>query len=481
MAGESRSLILNHTFRSVRPYAHQVRALKRALDLDRSTALFMEPGTGKTRVAIDFVGIKHKQRGIQKVLCVCPNVAIGVWQDQIDEWLSSTIPRDVVTLDKSWGTVHDRIEALGRKQAVKELTFGIVNYDVIADMKDAIRLWRPDVIIADEVHFIKKHTSSRSKAMHYLSTIPRWKFGLSGTPITNSPLDIYSQYRFLDPDIFGARAWGKFKDRYAVYGGFGGYRLIKYRRLDELSKLTSRISFEATKDEMDLPDRTSQVIRVTMDPSTKKVYDQMNKEFIADIEARGLRATASIILTKMIRLNQICGGFVRITPEDPNQPKEDVQVGQEKLRALKELLKIHCKEGGYKVVVFARFKWETKKIHELCKKIGIPAVLDKGDKADRKRFQTDSKLKVFIVPLAQGGIAVNELVAANIGIFYSIDHSSDHITQAMDRLHRGGQTRNVLYLFLLMKGTWDEVMYRSFVEHKLVANEVVYKIRGKVK
>jgi len=487
-------LIKSYKFRNTLPYPHQVRALQKALDLNKSIALFMEPGTGKTRVAIDFIGIKHQSAGIRKVLVIAPNVALGVWQDQIDEYLPRVIDRQVVLLNKDLGTVKERIEELKTLKKVDRLTFVLVNYDVIADqtrftsmgipelkkgMKDFLKRWKPEMVILDESHYIKKSTSSRSRAIHSLASVPKWKMCLSGTPITNSPLDLFSQYKFLNSGIFGTR-WTDFKNRYARYGGFGGFKLLGYRNTDRLSQRAHLIAFEATKKEMDLPGKLPpQIIKIPMSVKTRKLYDDMETKFIAEVEELGKKATAAIILTKMIRLRQITGGFVRVVEDDGS--KEDVGIGTEKLDALGELLNSHCKEGGYKVVVFAVFKWEGAHIKALCDKMGIKATLDVGNKADRVRFRDDKKELVYIVPISTGGIAVNELVAAHIGIFYSIDHSSDHIIQAMDRLDRPGQTVPVTYQFLTLKGTIDTVMYNAFVENKSIADEVVYHIRRRSK
>lgn len=489
---KTNDLIKAYRFKKFLPYPHQVRALQRALDLDKSIALFMEPGTGKTRVAIDFAAIKHVNSNLNKVLVICPKVAMSVWEDQVKEFLPSAIARRTLILDDSWGTVADRIRVIQSLESFDGLTFVMVNYDVITDvtrtvkgelvtypgLKEDLRKWKPDMIILDESHYIKKSSSGRSRAVHSLSATPRWKMILSGTPITNSPMDLFSQFKFLDSNVFGTR-WGEFKRRYAIYGGYGGFQLIRYRNLDRLQARAHTISFEATKDEMDLPDKLPpQVIKIPMSNKTKNLYEKMDKEFIAEIEEMGRKATAAIILTKMIRLRQITGGFVRVTNEDGSI--EDVPIGTEKLDALGELLNIHCKEGGYKVVIFAVFKWEVAQIKALCDKLKIPAIKDEGLKADRVRFRDDSKIKVYIVPLSKGGIAVNELVAAHIGIFYSLDHSSDHIVQAMDRLHRPGQSKNVLYQFLAVKGTIDVKIYNAFVENKNIADELIYDIRGRL-
>lgn len=485
-------LIKSYKFKKVLPYPHQVRALQRALSL-KSTALFMEPGTGKTRVAVDFIGIKHQSVGIQKVLVVCPKVALGVWQDQINEYLPRGIKRNVVILDNSWGSIKDRIAEAKNHKKVDCLTFFLVNYDVLADqkrwdfdgnitvregMRNILKKWRPDVIILDESHYIKKHSSARSRAIHTLSSVPKWKLILSGTPITNSPLDLFSQYKFADDRIFGTR-WASFRNKFAIMGGFGGHQVMGIKNKEKLRKRMQLISFECTKKELNLPGKLpSEIVRIPMTPKTRKLYDQMEKEMIIELEELGKKATATIILTKLIRLRQIAGGFVRVTNEDLT--KEDVPVGTEKLDALRELLDIHCKAGGYKVVVFAQFKWEVAQIKSVCDRISVPAIVDRGLIEERRRFRDDKTTMVYIVPLSMGGISVNELVAAHIGIFYSLNYSSDKIIQAMDRLDRIGQTEPVFFQFLAMDKSIDLTMVRSFVENKSIADEVTYGVKEKM-
>lgn len=477
MAEKPEDLIKQYKFRKPLPFKHQVKALLKALELDKSIGLFMVPGSGKTRVAIDFCGIKAEQGYVTKVLIICPKVAIPVWEDQIEEYLPRRIDREVIQLSKDEvGSIEDRIQKLREvKEANKKsarLTFVIVNYDVIYNMKGPFNSWQPDVIVADELHFIKHHNSDRSRAVHSLGARARWKLGLTGTPITNSPFDLFSQFKFLDTSIFGTR-WTDFKYRYGVWGGFSGFTLRRYKNLEELSDKAGKITFETGRDELDLPPVMSQIIRVKPTKKTLKHYNKMEKDFILKFK-NGEISNAKIILTQIMRLAQISGGFVRVQPDPIENPqiKEDKQIGSEKLDALKGLLESHVIASEEKVVIFARFKWEQRMIYELCEKMKIEAHLDDGDPVMRKRFLNNPELKVFIIPLAKGGIAVNEMVAARIGIFYSLDTSSDHITQAMGRLDRTGQTRNVLFQFLLMEDTIDQDIYNSFIGNKDLAEMI---------
>lgn len=444
-------------------FKHQKKALERALELNSSVALLMEPGTGKSRVVIEFCKIKAREEGLRRVLIVSPLGVLSTWEDEIDKWLD--IPHTTVRLD---GSIEERKAKLKELKNNIGLTFVLVNYDVIARLKDFVRKWGPQCIVADEMHYIKHHTSQRSKAMHNLGLYARWKFGLTGTPITNSPMDIFSQYKFLDPSIFGTR-WNDFKYTYGVWGGFNGFKLLKYKNLDDLQRKIHKIAFQCGKEELDLPDRTDQVIRVYPSPRTLKIYRQMADEFIAEIEEMGTKATASIILTKLLRLSQITGGFVK------DENGMEIPIGREKLDVLKDLLTSYVVEGRQKVVIFARFRWEILQIRQLCKELGIRSVVfgKKGGDEAKKKFKEDPNVMVFISQISSGGVGINELVVSHIGIFYSIDYSSDHLIQAKDRLHRPGQKENVLYLYLLMDKTLDHKIYQRLRKHQSLATTIV--------
>lgn len=453
-------------------YKHQEKALAKALKLNSSTALLMEPGTGKTRVVIEFCEVKAKKEGLRKVLVVAPLGVLSTWEDEIETWL--TLPRSVIRLTGSVKERKAKLKELSRKKPDR-LTFILVNYEVIIKLKEELKAWGPQCIVADEMHYIKHHTAGRSKVLHYLGPYARWRFGLTGTPITNSPLDVFSQYKFLDPKIFGTR-WTAFKYTYAVWGGFGGFKLLRYKNLNKLQKKVHSIAFQCGKEELDLPDRTDQIIRVYPSPKTVRIYKQMAEEFIAEIEEMGTVATASIILTKMLRLSQITGGFVK------DENGQEIAIGREKLDVLRDLLISYVVEGE-KVVIFARFRWELAQIKKLCNELGIKSVVfgRKGGDEAKKQFKEDPSIKVFISQIASGGIGINELVAAHIGIFYSLDYSSDHLTQAKDRLHRPGQKQNVLYIYLLMDRTLDMQIYRRLQSHQNLADIIVKDYKEVVK
>ena len=269
--------------------------------------------------------------------------------------------------------------------------------------------------------------------------------------------------------MFGTR-WQPFKQKYAVWGGFGGYKLLKYKNLDDMAKKIARWAYKAKKKNvLDLPPYTFQEINIPLQPKTQQVYRKMERDLVVELEELGAKATASIALTKALRLLQITGGFV--TDID----KKQVQVGSEKLDALRELLTTYVVEGDSKVVIFANFVWELNQIASLCQKLKIDAINlrdVKDETAAKKRFLNDPACKVFIMQISKG-IGINELTAANIGVFYSLNYSSDSFIQARDRLHRPGQKRNVLYLVLLTKGGYDTKVYQNLRRNKDMADGIM--------
>lgn len=479
---------MTYKFYRKKPYAIQLRALEKALELDASCALWMDPGTGKTRVVIDFCGMKYEEGRMRHVLVVGPLASLRVWEDEIKNWLPRRIPRRVIRLDLLDGRAQEKAELISSLPLSSDLTFLLVNYDMIGrrvrkssryitPIRDAIKTWYPDVIVADESHLIKHHTSRRSKAMDSLARLPHWRFCLSGTPITNSPLDVFAQYRFLDGTIFG-RNWGNFKYRYALWGGFGGFKLLRYMNQEELAVKLNSIAVRATIDELGLETPVEQPLFVVPTQRTMNQYKKMEKQFLLWLEQAGTYATAGIVLTQLLRCSQITGGFVR----DVNG--EDIPVGTEKLRMLEDLLNTYAKEGGEQIVVFARFRWELAQIESLCQKMKLPYVRF-NDESDAQSFGSDPNIKVFVSQIAKGGISINDLVVSRIGIFYSMDYSSDHIRQAEGRLHRSGQTKKPLFLFLLMNKTLDLSMWKAYRDRRDLATLLVDDwrnfVRGKSK
>ena len=200
------------------PYEHQRRAAVFALDrLSRGggAALLMEMGTGKTLTSIGIVGQLWKERRIARLLIVAPLSILGVWRDEFDKFAGYDYCLSVLE-----GTAARKADTI-RHMAGKSLQVLVINYESAWRMEKELAEWRPDMIVCDEGHKIKTHNIAASKAMHRLAAKAKYRLLLTGTVITNKPIDVFSQYKFCDPAIYG-NSFYQFRNRYFDMVGFGG-------------------------------------------------------------------------------------------------------------------------------------------------------------------------------------------------------------------------------------------------------------------
>lgn len=437
-----------------KPYKHQRKAYLFARKLD-AAALLMEQGTGKTLVAIAVSGYRFKGGEVNRVLVVSPLSVVGNWEEEYQN--HSKFGVKVIPIHG--GSSADNADLVyNLPHSSKKLMVVVVNYDTVWRIEDAIEHWDPQMVILDESQFIKNGTARRSKFLHRLGDRTKYKMILSGTPITESPLDIWSQYRFLNPDIYG-KSYTKFDRRYARRNRFFRYKIRKFIRMGEFTKKLHSVAFRVTKDEaLDLPPEVNQNIYVDLPPETKRIYREMEKEFITYIGDKA--AEASIALTKILRLQQITGGH--ITVEDEEENKEVVELESNKLAALRELLEGWPKSK--KVVIFCYFKPEIEAITNLTRSLGRPTLEISGRiKGNRKKientFKNSKRFNTLVCQIKSGGIGMN-LQAANTSIFYSTGYSYHHYSQARSRVHRAGQKRKVTHIHLITRGTVDEDIVR---------------------
>ena len=221
----------------------------------RGFGFLFEMGCGKTLTAIAVAGTAYQLGKIRKVLIVAPTSVCSVWPKEFDEYADFKYNVQVLLGDK-----QKRLAALRSLDAFpfRALLVAVINYESVwrDGLIEAFEAWAPDMIIADESQRIKDGQSRQSKGMHRLGDIAKYKLILSGTPIQNNAADLYSQYRFLDPSVFG-QSFYAFRARYCIMGGFDRRQIIGYKNMDELIKKEHSIAYRVTKDEaLDLPEQT---------------------------------------------------------------------------------------------------------------------------------------------------------------------------------------------------------------------------------
>ena len=356
---------------------------------------------------------------------------MGVCRDEFRKF--ADFPYNLIVLEGSGSRKADTI----RHMIGAGLQVLVINYESAWRLEKELASWRPDMIICDEGHKIKTHNTSASKALHRLSMLARYRLLLTGTAISNKPTDIFSQYKFCDPTIYG-NSFYRFRARYFDMVGYGNYTpVMKSSMEQEYMERLHSIAFRATKAEcLDLPEFTDVIQPIDLEPMAMRIYRQLVKDSYTELADGAV--TASNVLTRLLRLSQLTGGFLG-TDDDPSPE----QVSNAKLAALSDIVDSSM-ESDRKLVVIARFIPEIKAICQMLSKKGIGYRVISGDvPADQRdsaveAFQHDSRCMIFIGQIATAGMGIT-LTAASEMVFYSLDYSMSNYEQTRARIHRVGQ------------------------------------------
>lgn len=380
------------------------------------------------------------------MLIVAPLSILSVWEAEFAQFAAFDYALAVLTGDSTKKT--DTL----RHMNGAALQVAVVNYESAWRMEQELAAWGPDLIVCDEGHKIKTHNISASKAMHRLGAKAGYRLLLTGTLITNKAIDVFSPYKFLNPTIFGTSFYA-FRSRYFDMVGYGNHTPVLKKSMEaELSARLHSIAYRAAKaDCLDLPETTDVVRQVELEPAARKIYRSLVKESFAEL-ASG-EVTAPNVLTRLLRLSQLTGGFLGNAENAAVQ-----QISSAKLSAMEDILDSAVAEGQ-KLVIIARFLPE---IRAICKELdgrGLRYACITGEVQDRAaqvaQFQNDPDVPVFVGQIATAGLGLT-LTAASTMVFYSLDYSMSNYEQAKARIHRVGQRNPCTYIHLIAKGTVDE-------------------------
>lgn len=412
---------------------------------------------------------------IRKVLIVAPTSVCAVWPKEFEDY--AAFPFTVRTM---LGDKNKRLKELSDLQRFPypHLKVAVINYESTwrDGIFEALEEYDADMIICDESQRIKTHDSEQSKAMHRLGDKARYKMILSGTPVQNEAVDIFSQYRFLDSTVFGQNFY-TFRNRYAVMGGFNKKQIVAYRDLDQLIHKQHSIAYRVTKDEaLDLPEQTFENRCITMSPKERQIYDRIRRDSFAELQNGGT-ITATTVLTKLLRLQQFTGGF--LVEDDATKPQ---MVSRGKLDALSDILQDYVIEGKKKLVIFARFLPEVHEIEKLTEKMlkkhGMKAVSIYGEIKKELRgdivqqFQTDPSTMVFIGQIDTAGTGIT-LTAADTCVYYSVNFNYATYSQSLSRIHRIGQRNCCNYIHLVVENSIDSQVLEALSKKEDLAKTIV--------
>jgi len=435
-------------------WRHQLEAFNFAKNLD-AVMLNMEMGTGKTKVTIDVI---QNDPNLRRILILCPVSVIGVWHREIQKhgvgfW-------NVPVLQ---GAVKKRAELSAQALADNSgRTVLIVNYEAAwrEPLAKLLKGEQFDAVVFDEIHKIKAPGGVASRFCQALAKTARKKFGLTGTMMPGSPMDIYAQFRALNSGIFGT-SFAKFRSRYAIMGGYGGYEVVDYQNQEELREKIRFMTYEVGADVLDLPEAIHTYRECQLGRDALRAYRGVENDFFAQVESGEI--TASNALVKLLRMRQITGGHVT----DDDGVTTQIDKAKEKLLddTLEDL-------GGEPTVIFCQFVADIDTIRRVGEARGLKVLELSGRVKQNFEFQ-EGEGDILVVQIQSGGVGI-DLTRARYCIYYSVGFNLGEYLQSLARVHRPGQERSVTYIHLLAAGTVDQAVYNALQKKQDIVEHVLH-------
>jgi len=461
-----------------KPFKHQLQALEKSWNKE-TWAWFMEMGTGKTKVCIDNIAMLYDRGKIKSALVIAPNGIKRNWRKE----LSVHMPDHVEYMDAVWVASpkkKEQIELMNICQISDKLQILIMNIEALStgrglDFARSFLLPGASLMVIDESTTIKNHAARRTKNIMKIANLAKYRRIMTGSPVTKSPLDLFSQVEFLGPWLLEQSNYYAFRARYAIIqqrsvGSHSFQHVMGYQRLDELTAILRDFSTRVLKaDCLDLPDKLYTKRTVAMTPEQLKAYVEMKRSAITFFEDNPM--TAASVLTQMIRLHQITCGHVKT---------DDGEVRSLKNNRIKELIQV-LQESDGKVIIWAVYRHDIQTIEkEIANEYGRKTVASYyGDTKDDIRqsivddfMDRDSDLRFFIGNPKTGGYGLT-LTCSHTVVYYSNDYSLEVRMQSEDRAHRIGQKDKVTYIDLIAEGTIDEKIVKALNNKIDLASKVM--------
>tara|TARA_R100000654_G_scaffold25459_3_gene48941 strand:- start:4927 stop:6339 length:1413 start_codon:yes stop_codon:yes gene_type:complete len=450
-------MIMDKYIYKTEPYEHQRQALIEGANR-KEFAYFMEMGTGKTKVTIDNLAYLYLQKKINLVVVIAPNSVYHNWAKEIDIHCPCETNIYIHKVHKKFEVKEDK------------LNFYLINVEAfshasgVKTLESIVNLYSASMcIVIDEATSIKNRQAKRTKNICKVSKQSLYKRILTGSPITKSPLDLFSQCEFLKPGILGFTNFYAFRARYSVMKqiqiGANKNLLIPlyYQHLEELENKIKSFSFRVRKEEcLDLPPKIYERRDIKLSDQQVKLYNSLKENCRAIIEDE--MASYNNKLTEILKLQQVCNGFLKT---DDGETKEVTNA------KLTELINILDEVDG-KVIIWANFVYNIENIIKTLEdKFGQMSVVSiYGDIAVEARnsavvnFQENKNVRFFVGNPSTGGYGLN-LTKASTVIYFSNSFNLEIRQQSEDRAHRIGQDNKVTYIDLIAKNTIDEFVIKS--------------------
>lgn len=437
---------------TLRDYQH--RAMEFCLTR-RRTCIFAEQGLGKTRILCGV--IERLTSPTFTALLIVPLVNLqSTWVHTIETFLPG------ISICRTWEefkkTKGSRVLLLNYEAVRGKLTRKLIKFS-----------WT--LIAYDEAHRLKKRSSKASRASARFKSGGTYRVALTGTPVEQAPQDLWAILRFVDPDVLGT-SWSDFDEKWLRPCGFMGYdRKFKEKLLPKFLDLVSPVFMRLTKKDVgNLPPMSIVAWPVDLLGQQARVYRELDRDMVTTLDD-GTEVMASLEITKLVRLQQVIGGFIRVDGRS-------IRVGRAKVRMMRRIVA----REELPIVIFVKYREELEDVvAELTPKYRV-AVIRGGKKGDRKHRATiiekfqGGEYDVLVCMIKAGGVGI-DLFRACVAIVYSATFSSIDWEQAISRIHRIGQTRPVrIYLIpgrMPDRKTVDDTIRLMIATKRTVSQQVL--------
>jgi SNF2 family DNA or RNA helicase len=431
----------------------------------------MEMGTGKTKVTIDNIAYSYFKKQITAVLVIAPKSVYTIWENEIETHLPSEIKYKIY----KWNI--DKPKEYDKLNKYEHLRIFLINVEALSTKRgvdgvtDYLLKNKLNFVVLDESTTIKNKSAKRTKNILKLKPLSHIRRILTGSPITKSPLDLYTQCQFLDQDLLGFSSYLAFRNRYAEMTDIpvGSGRFISvpkyYKRLQELEQKLKQFSTRIRKDQcLDLKPKVRQKRYIELEGDAKKIYERLRTTALAIVEDSTI--SFSNKLTEIVKLHQVCNGFTK------NDEGEILSLHQQKVNVLNEILD----ETDGKVIIFANYIYNINQIvaflqHKYGKNttVSIYGAVDVKSRQEAvRRIQEDDDTRFIVINPTTGGFGLT-LTAVNTVIYFSNNYNLEVRMQSEDRAHRMGQKGTVVYIDIVAKNTLDEAIMKSLTNKGQVA------------
>jgi len=460
-----------------KPYKHQEDALEKSYN-KKNYAYFMEMGCGKSKVLIDNIAWLYMQKEIDTAVIVAPKGVYRNWEvSEIPTHFPDVIEKDVYIWSASPNKTQEKELLRGVHDRTK-LRILLINVEGFATpkVKKYINAFTQNckfMVAVDESTTIKNLKAKRTKALIAFGQKATYKRILTGSPVTKSPLDLFSQCSFMSNQLLGFTSYFAFQGRYAVtrtqkMGAHSFQQIIGYRNLEELSNKLNNFSFRVTKEQaLDLPPKVYTTRQVGLSPEQLQHYTSLKKNAVTMIDDELISATE--VMTQLLRLQQVLCGYLKT--DDGNI----IDIKNNRMDALFDTIN----EMDGKVIIWSRFRRDIINISaKLAKKNGQGSVVSFfGDTSDTHRKEAVQKFqfgdaRFFVANPQTAGFGLTLTAATNV-IYYANDFNLETRIQSEDRCHRIGQKKSVTYVDLISEKTVDEKIVKALRKKINIASEVL--------